>query len=196
MKHESATTLPHINTIQRQPTLKPQDLLVVLKVFALGGSSWILTDIASPIHVSVSEVHGALRRLVRSQMFNLTTGNANAANLFEFIVHGVKYWLPPVVGPLGRGLATAGFGPPLKGLLAEVAPGSPSSFVWPLPDGREMGQQLQPFFPTVPMAAAADPRLHELLALVEVFRVGSARERKIGTQELARRLGVARASEP
>ena len=196
MKRESRTNLAFISTTPRQPTLRPQDLLVALRVFTLGGGISTLADIALPLHVSVSEVHGALRRLTEARLFNPATRNAHAANLYEFIVHGVRYWLPPVVGPLGRGLATAGFGPPLKTLLADVAPGSASSFVWPLADGREMGQQLRPFFPTVPMAAAADPALHELLALVEAFRVGSARERKLGTQELGRRLGIARASEP
>lgn len=196
MKRESSTTMTSISATPRQATLRPQDLLVALKVFTRGGAPWTLADIALPLHLSVSEVHGALRRLTEARLFNPATRNAHAANLYEFIVHGVRYWLPPVVGPLGRGLPTAGFGPPVRALLAEAAPGSPSSFVWPLADGREMGQQLQPFFPTVPTAAAADPELHELLALVEVFRVGSARERKIGTQELGQRLGIARASEP
>ena len=100
-----------------------------------------------------------------------------------------------VLGLLVLGILV-GFGPPLKALLADTAPGSASSYVWPTGDGREMGQQLQPFFPTVPMAAATDPALHELLALVEAFRVGSAREKKVATKELRRRLGVERASEP
>lgn len=190
MKRESETTLAYIATSPRQPTLRPQDLLVALKVFTLNGRHGTLADIAGPLHLSVSEVHGALRRLTEARLFNPATGNIHAANLCEFIVHGVRYWLPPVIGPLGRGLATAGFGPPLKALLADAAPGSASSFVWPTEDGREMGQQLQPFFPTVPVAAAADLGLYELLALVEVFRVGSAREKKVATQEIGRRLGV------
>lgn len=180
----------------RQPTLRPQDLLVGLDVFTLGGRPWTLAEVASPLHLSVSEVHGALSRLAASNLFSPASRRANAANLHEFIVHGVRYWLPPVIGPLGPGLATAGCAPPLRDLLAEVAPGSPASYVWPLAEGRELGQQLVPFFATVPMAAAADPGLHELLALVEVFRVGSARERRIGERELGRRLGVVRASEP
>lgn len=196
MKRESRTPLANFSTTPRQPSLRPQDLLVALAAFTQGGRNWTLADIALPVHLSVSEVHGALRRLTQARLFNPETRNAHAANLCEFIVHGVRYWLPPVVGSLGRGLATAGFGPPLKYLLADAAPGSPSSFVWPFPDGREMGQQLQPFSATVPMAAAANPDLHQLLALVEVFRVGSAREKKIGTEELERRLGVARASQP
>lgn len=188
--------MAYLSTTQRQPTLRPQDLLVALKVFTMGGARWTLSDIALPLHVSVSEIHGALRRLAEARLFNPTTRTIFAANLFEFVVHGVRYWLPPVIGPLSRGLATAGFGPPLKGLLADVAPGSPASFVWPTADGSDMGQQLQPFFVTVPQAAMASPALYELVALVEVFRVGSAREKKVGMKELGQRLGVTRASEP
>lgn len=195
MKRESETTLAYISIKPRQPTLRPQDLLVGLKVFTSGDAQWTLSDIAVPLHISVSESHGALTRLTASNLFSPFSRKVHATNLYEFIVHGLRYWLPPVIGPLGRGLATAGFGPPLKNLLADVAPGSPSSFVWPTEDGQDMGQQLQPFFPTVPLAAAGDPALYELLALVEVFRVGSARERKAGAKELAQRLGVARASE-
>ena len=81
-------------------------------------------------------------------------------------------------------------------LLAEVAPGSPASYVWPLADGQETGQLLQPFFATVPLAAAGDAALYELLALVEVFRVGTSRERRVGAQALGHRLGVSDASQP
>jgi hypothetical protein len=40
----------------------------------------------------------------------------------------------------------------------------------------------------VPKAALADPRLYELLVLVEALRDGKARERKLAVKELSKRL--------
>jgi hypothetical protein len=40
----------------------------------------------------------------------------------------------------------------------------------------------------VPDAARSDPKLYELLALVDAIRVGRARERKLAESELEKRL--------
>jgi hypothetical protein len=45
-----------------------------------------------------------------------------------------------------------------------------------------------PLFPNVPAVAARDPRLHELLALVDVLRAGTARERRIVGDALGERV--------
>lgn len=45
-----------------------------------------------------------------------------------------------------------------------------------------------PLHKNVPKAALADPRLYELLVLVEALRDGKARERKLAVKELSKRL--------
>ena len=49
---------------------------------------------------------------------------------------------------------------------------------------------IDPLYPSVPAAAAEDPRLHELLALADALRVGRARERSMARTELTKRLAA------
>jgi hypothetical protein len=56
--------------------------------------------------------------------------------------------------------------------------------VWPYGHGKLRGHSIVPLYPSVPEAATKDPKLHELLALVDALRVGKAREREIAICEL------------
>jgi hypothetical protein len=100
-------------------------------------------------------------------------------------VHGVKYAFPPDRGPLTRGLPTAYAAPPLNTLI--VLPDEPPP-VWPDPEGKVRGYAFSPLYPSVPKAAALDPALYELLALVDAIRDGRARERELAIKELTARL--------
>jgi hypothetical protein len=53
-----------------------------------------------------------------------------------------------------------------------------------------LGRAVAPLYRSAPLAAAEDPRLHELLALVDALRVGRARERTLAREELDRRLAA------
>jgi len=69
---------------------------------------------------------------------------------------------------------TAHAASPLKGLFIggrELPP------IWPDPEGKVRGQMLLPLYPNAPRAAVEDPRLHELLALLDALGTGQARER-------------------
>jgi hypothetical protein len=43
------------------------------------------------------------------------------------------------------------------------------------------GRVIDPLYPSAPLAAAEDPKLHELLALADTLRIGRARERALAT---------------
>lgn len=60
--------------------------------------------------------------------------------------------------------------------------------VWPDKNGTECGMTLHPLYPTTPRAAAANPRLYELLVLVDSLRAGNPRERALALQEFEQRL--------
>ncbi len=66
--------------------------------------------------------------------------------------------------------------------------------VWPDPDGTVRGLALEPLYRTAPQAAKADPKLYQLLALVDALRMGRARERKLAEDELKQRLSHAYAN--
>jgi len=132
--------------------------------------------------MSVSEVHAGVQRAKASRLIvRRTEGDAvSHMHLFEFVVHGVKYWLPPQRGQLSRGIPTAHAAAPLKSeIVSDDAPP-----VWPHPEGRVRGEALEPIYRSAPDAALRDPDLYVLLALVDAIRAGQARERKLAVQYL------------
>lgn len=60
--------------------------------------------------------------------------------------------------------------------------------VWPDAEGMLQGAAVKPLYPSVPHAARNEPRLYDLLALVDAIRIGRARERNWAEKELLRRL--------
>jgi hypothetical protein len=94
-----------------------------------------------------------------------------APALADFLVHGVPYAFPGELGAESRGVPTAHAGPS----LAREFKGDP--IVWSSVDGRVRGQSLVPLYPAAPRLAGRVPDLYELLTLVDVIRVGRARER-------------------
>jgi len=95
--------------------LKPQDLLVALKLIAHAGEPWTFQGLAAALHMSPSEVHGAAKRLERSQLYNRTTDRIVRQHLKEFLVHGVRYAFPAAEGESSRGVPTAWSTAPLFG---------------------------------------------------------------------------------
>jgi hypothetical protein len=165
--------------------LKPQDIVVALALTMT--PSWTYPGIAAALGMSASEVHGAVKRLHVARLYNEALRAPRAHNLFELLVHGVKYVFPAEPGPMRRGVATAASAPPLRERFV-ATPGPLGEFVWPDPNGADAGHAVQPLYPTVPEAARRDPALHELLALVDALRIGRARERAAAEEELRRRL--------
>ena len=106
-------------------------------------------------------------------------------NLKEFLIHGVKYAFPVHRGGLVRGIPTAHAAPPLNRQIAESSDPPP---VWPDADGNVRGVEFSPLYKNVPAAARRDPKLYELLALVDAIRDGRAREREIAIRELTARI--------
>lgn len=106
-------------------------------------------------------------------------------NLKEFLIYGVKYAFPVHRGGLVRGIPTAHAAPPLSHQIAESSEPPP---VWPDPEGTVRGVEFSPLYKNVPEAARRDPKLYELLALVDAIRDGRAREREIAIDELKARI--------
>lgn len=174
-------------------TLKPQDVVVLLKLAVHPNAEWTYQRLAVELLISQSEVHAAVRRAVAAKLMSNTTasGRPVRAALLEFLVHGVKYAFPAKRGEFTRGMPTAHAAPPLnKSIVAN--PNEPPP-VWPYAEGTTRGYALAPLYPTVPQAAAKDAPLYESLALVDAIRDGRARERNLAAKELESRLQAVRA---
>jgi hypothetical protein len=71
--------------------------------------------------------------------------------------------------------------PSLRDLIMQPDEAPP---VWPDPLGQVRGYEFCPLYSSVPYACKVDPKLYELLALVDAIRDGRARERKITIKEV------------
>ena len=94
--------------------LKPQDLLVTLKLLALGDQPWRYAMLSEHLHMGQGEVHAAVKRGLRAGL--LITGQTQVVpmrrNILEFVGHGVRYAFVPDRGPIVRGIPTAWAAPP------------------------------------------------------------------------------------
>lgn len=95
------------------------------------------------------------------------------------------YTFPAEPGAMTRGVPTHYAASPLKQHL-EQGPEPPP--VWPYSQGTTRGYSYAPLHKNVPKAALDDPRLYELLALVDGLRDGKACERDLAIKELRKRL--------
>jgi len=96
----------------------------------------------------------------------------NRTALLEFLQHGIRYAFPASTGALTRGVPTGYAASPLNRIIVSDDDPSP---VWPLATGAVRGYSFEPLHKNVPQAALEDPRLYELLALVDALRGGRAR---------------------
>lgn len=170
--------------------LKPQDVLVVLKLLAMGEKPWTYAWLAVQLGMSPSQLHSAVKRALKARLA-VRKGDAvvpNVGNLEEFLVHGLKYVFVPEQGEMTRGMPTAHAAPPVKKHL--VSAGEPPP-VWPFAAGEVRGLAFSPLYKLAPQAARADQALYELLVLVDAIRGGRAREREMAIADLRTRLGTA-----
>lgn len=163
--------------------LKPQDIVVVLKILVSGQQSY--SRLAGELFMSPSEVHAAVKRAAAAGLIDRSSKKVRRAALAEFLIHGLKYSFPPVSGSITRGFPTSYAAQPLANMLSLPDDLPP---VWPSPEGPVRGHELKPLYRTVPLAIKKDSKLYELLALVDALRSGRARERALAARELNKRL--------
>ncbi len=170
--------------------LKPQDIVVLLKLTALGHSDWSYSLLASELGMSQSEVHAAIKRATAAQLAYKGAAKIapNTEHLFEFVAHGLKYMCAPVFGKVCTGIPTAFSAPSLR-MRSPAAIKIP--YVWPDPESEVKGLSFLPLYKSVPKAAKQDNELYILLALVDAIRGGCAIEQRQAKQELAVRFKMA-----
>lgn len=168
-----------------QITLKPQDLVVIVKV-ALRNGRFTYADLSDELFMSASEIHATVARARLSRLMvsrEDRTMEVVRTALREFLVHGARYAFPPILGPLVRGIPTAYAAPSLREQLSLSGDPVP---VWPYSKGTDRGMALQPLYPSVPRAAELDKQLYEVLAMLDAVRIGAARERELAIDILNR----------
>jgi hypothetical protein len=189
--------------------MRAQDILIACKLAvkrpAVNGPTGLtarsptLQALARELGLSVSDVHGALRRneaaglscrgvaesvpeykrAARAEGYEVRT-----PALHEFLIHGLPYVFPARRSALTMGMPTA---------LSETL--DPSSrdrlpVVWPVADGSVQGESLAPLHKSVPYAASRDARLHSLMSAIDVLRLGDAMLRPRAIEQITVLLGL------
>jgi hypothetical protein len=165
------------------------DLLILLKLSIQPEIRVPSKKIAEDLYLEPSEVTRSLKRCRAAGLLyqNGSEKRVNRAGLLEFLVHGFRYVFPAQTGSLTRGIPTSIAAEPLKAHFIDTGEPPP---VWPYMQGNARGIAFMPLHKRVPKAALRDPRLYELLALVDAIRGTSVRERQMAKEELTKRLGT------
>lgn len=159
--------------------IKPQDILILLKILSLESKEWRQIDIAESLDISQSEISQSLIRVRYAGLLSDDGKEVMRSALLEFLLHGIAYAFPQKPGAMVRGIPTAHSAPPLKNEIM-----SNENYVWPSATGEIRGFKIEPLYPTVPKAVKNDLKLYELLALVDAIRIGRAREKNLAAKEL------------
>ena len=162
-----------------QQSMKPQDVVVLLKIIALNNENWQQTPLAKSLKMSQSEVS---QSVARSKYADLLDGGGKIVMrqaLVDFLQFGLAVVFPAKPGAVVRGLPTAHSAAPLN---EEID--SHEDYVWPYANGHVRGHGIIPLYATVPEAALEDEKFYALMALTDALRVGRTREKNLAIQKL------------
>lgn len=171
--------------MKAQQQMKPQDILLLLKIISNNNKTWNQKPIAEALCMSQSEVSESV---ARSKFAGLLAPNGKQVmklSLMDFLQYGIRYVFPQKPGPVVRGIPTSHSASPLKKYIQ-----STEDYVWPYGKGDVRGHSIIPLYPSVPEAALKDKQLHRLLALVDALRVGRVREKDLAVIELKKHLDI------
>ena len=168
---------------QSQYSMKPQDVVVLLKVIALNNDNWQQKPLAQSLRMSQSEVSQSVARSKYAGILDDSGKKVMRQALYDFLQYGLAVVFPAKPGAVVRGIPTAHSASPLK---IEISSGE--DYVWPFAQGNMRGHGITPLYATAPQAALDDEQLYALLALADALRVGKAREKNMAVQELKNRI--------
>ena len=166
--------------------MKPQDILIALKIVSLSDQRWAQFELAKSLGISPAEVSFAMRRLIKAGLLSKDKDQINKLALKEFLIHGLKYVYPVNIGTRGRGLVTAHSASPVKEHIAQ----NEDVFVWSYSYGTTRGYAIEPLYKTIPRIVSGQSNLYELLVITDTLRIGRPREVEIAISELDKRLAV------
>jgi hypothetical protein len=165
------------------------DLMVLLKLATEPDRRVQSKQLASELFLEPSEITRSLQRSRASGLVYVSglEKRVNRPALLEFLIHGFRYVFPAEKGSMSRGVPTGISAEPLKSLFTQN--GEPPT-VWPHGEGTTRGISVAPLHRRAPDAALSDPKLYELLAIVDGLREDRIREREVAKVELRKRLNA------
>ena len=71
--------------------MRPQDIVVLLKIISMQNQEWRNIDIANALNLSPSEVSEALNRSKIAKLIDGKKKSVNPNSFKEFLIYGLKY---------------------------------------------------------------------------------------------------------
>lgn len=177
--------------------MKSQDILILLKLISLHRNERVKQEcfsargLAEATGISKTEANSSLNRSIGVGLAKYDRQSrlpkANVKALYDFIVSGLRYVFPARPLAIERGVLTGFDAPGLEGLVASI---NEEHFIWPDAEGNHRGQAISPLYKSSAYAAKQDEWLYQVMALVDVIRLGNAREVNVAKTELKKRLGL------
>ncbi|MFN8391846.1 MAG: hypothetical protein U0136_16270 [Bdellovibrionota bacterium] len=161
-------------------------MIVLLKVFLWQGKHWTQRELAESLGMNLAEVNHSLKRLEALRLYNPIRKHILKQTALEFILYGLRLAFPAELGPVKLGFPTAH-----AALSNEILFNDNDLYVWPDSKGPKRGQSIKPLHKAAPVASANDPKLYRLLSLIDVLRVGQAREKNFAKQQLSEMFATA-----
>ena len=161
--------------------MRPHDILIICKIIVNDRPDWKQTQLADDLFMSQSEISASLRRSDQARLLNKAEKVLYPQNIQDFLFYGFPYVFPAKLGPVQKGIKTSQSHPFFS---AEFSP-MLIPFVWPYLGEKDLGQTITPLHPRQAEAALKDKKLYQLLACLDVIRVGAAREKKMARENIA-----------
>lgn len=163
--------------------MRPQDIVILLKIAAKKDTAWNMKILAQELHISASEVSESLSRSAFAGLIAKDKETLFKSAIFDFLKYGLKYVFPVKPGTIVRGIPTAYSATPLKQML-----NTNEEIVWAYAGGSVRGASIDPLIPSLPQAVMEDQAFYEIMALTETLRTGKVREQQLAIEALSKRL--------
>jgi len=157
--------------------MNKSDVYALISFLVIGKQKVTLRDWEKSVGMSRASLARSLKQLKKSKLIVEMVGGdePNFRNIEEFLLSGFPYVFAEEKGSLVRGFATGIDGSSLKKDFVE----SEYPAVWAHYEGNIKGFEVEPLHKAIPELIAKgrmNPELYELLALLDVLRVGQKRE--------------------
>lgn len=159
--------------------IRPQDIVVLLKIVLKGNEIWYSNEIAHSLGLSGSTVFDSLERSIYATLISGDKKRVNKKGLYELLIYSLKYIFPVQPQALVKGIATAHSYEVFKTEFS-----SNVEYVWKHNEGDIVGQEIEPLYENQMKAALKDPQLYRVLALIDLLRIGNKREIAFAQKEL------------
>jgi hypothetical protein len=146
--------------------MRPQDIVVLLKILTMSELNWQYRDLASTLYLSISEISESLNRSQIAGLIDDSRRRVFRNSLMEFIQHGLHY-----VFPQQPGTVVTGIPPAHSHEYFNVMFVSEFNYVWPDENGWSRGLSITPLYKGLTKAVTIDDELYLLLAAIDIIRV-------------------------